>query len=49
MDMMQYQDAWYKVGSSVFNLEILMSKIHLALINQSGKIDVIMKKVKQDR
>jgi len=31
MDMMQYQYVWHKVGSSVFNLEILMSKMHLAL------------------
>jgi len=33
--MMQYQYMWYKVNSSVFNLEILMSKIHLTLIDHS--------------
>jgi len=33
MDMMQYQYVWHKAGSSVFNLEILMSKM-LALIDQ---------------
>jgi len=30
MNMMQYQYAWHKAGSSVFNLEILMSKMYLA-------------------
>jgi len=33
MDMMQYQ--WQQAGSSVFNLEILISKMHLALVDQS--------------
>jgi len=35
MDMMQYQYMWHKADSNVFNLEILMSKMHLTLINQS--------------
>jgi len=28
---------WHKAGSSIFNLEILMSKMHLALVDQSLK------------
>jgi len=48
MDMMQYQYIWHKAGSNVFNLEIFMSKIYLALVDQYGKIDKIMEK-KQDR
>jgi len=32
---MQYQYVWHKADSSIFNLEILMSKMHLALIDQS--------------
>jgi len=35
MDMMQYQYVEHKVGSNVFNLEIFMSKRHLALVDQS--------------
>jgi len=35
MDMMQYQYVWHK--ASVFNLEILMSKMHFALVDQSLK------------
>jgi len=35
MFMMQYQYVWHKAGSSVFNLEILMSKMYLALVDQS--------------
>jgi len=35
MFMIQYQYVWYKTGSSVFNLENLMSKMHLALVDQS--------------
>jgi len=35
MDMMQYQYVWHKANSSVFNLEILMSKMHFALVDQS--------------
>jgi len=35
MDMMQYQYVWHKASSSLFNLEILMSKMHLALVDQS--------------
>jgi len=31
-DMMQYQYVWHKTGSSIFNLEILMPKMHLALV-----------------
>jgi len=31
---MQCQYVWHKAGSSVFNLEILMSKMHLALVDQ---------------
>jgi len=35
IDIMQYQYVWNKTGSNVFNLlEILMSKIHLSLVNQ---------------
>jgi len=37
-----------QAGSSVFNLEILMSKMHLALVDQSWKVDEIMEKVEQD-
>jgi len=37
MDMMQYQYVWRKAGSSVFNLKILMSKMHFALVDQSLK------------
>jgi len=33
--MMQYQYVWHKADSSVFNLEILISKMHLALVDQS--------------
>jgi len=35
MNMMQYQYMWHKADSSVFNPEIFMSKMHLALIDQS--------------
>ncbi|KAK1130796.1 hypothetical protein K0M31_018905 [Melipona bicolor] len=35
MDMMKYQEMWYKASSSIFDLEILTSKIHLALVDQS--------------
>jgi len=34
MDMIHYQYACHKAGSSVFNLEILMSKMHLVLIDK---------------
>jgi len=47
--MMQYQYVWHKTGSSVFNLEILMSKMYLAGRPITGKVDEIMEKVKQDR
>jgi len=49
MDMMQYQYVWHKVGSSIFNLEILMSKMHLALVDQSRKVNEIVEKIEQDR
>jgi len=32
MNMMQY--VWHKAGSNVFNLEIFMSKMYLALVDQ---------------
>ena len=35
MNMMQYQYVWHKTDSSVFNLEILISKMYLALVDQS--------------
>jgi len=35
MDIMQYQYAWHKADSSVFNIEILISKMHLTLVDQS--------------
>ena len=38
----QYQYVWHKASSSVFSLEILMSKMHLALV------DEIMEKIEQD-
>ena len=34
MDMMQYQYVWYKAGLSLFNVEIFISKMHLALVDQ---------------
>jgi len=38
MNVMQHdQYMWHKADSSVFNLEILMSKMHLALVDQSLK------------
>jgi len=49
MDMMQYQYVWHKTGSSIFNLEILMLKMYLALVDQSLENDEIMEKVEQDR
>jgi len=30
-----YQYMWHKAGSNVFNLKILMSKMHFALVDQS--------------
>jgi len=35
MDKKEYQYVWHKAVSSVFNLEILMSKMHLILVDQS--------------
>jgi len=49
MDMMQYQYVWHKANLSVFNLEILMSKMHLAGRPFTGKVDEIMEKVEQER
>ena len=47
MDMMQLR---VTAGSSVFNLEILTSKMHLVLIDRiAGKVDEIMEKMEQDR
>jgi len=37
MDIMQYQYVWHKADSSVFNLEILISKMHFTLVDQSLK------------
>jgi len=49
MDM-QYQYKWHKTNSNVFNLEILMSKMHLALVDQSLEKSIkSWKKVEQDR
>jgi len=31
----QYQYVWHKAGLSFFNLKIFMSKMHLALLDQS--------------
>jgi len=45
MDIMQYQYVWHKAGSSVFNLEIFMSKVHLALVDQSLKKSKSWKKL----
>jgi len=33
----QYQYVWHKAGSNVFNLKILMSKMHLALVPNHWK------------
>jgi len=49
MFMMQYQYVWHKAGSNVFNLEILMSMMHFALVDQSRKVDEIMEKVERKR
>jgi len=35
MDMVQYRYVWHKADSNVFNLEIFMSMLHLALVKQS--------------
>jgi len=44
MDMIQYQYVWHKIGSSVFNLEILMLKMHRSDRPITGKVDEIMEK-----
>jgi len=49
MNMIQYQYVWHKAGSKDFNLEIFISKTHLALADQSLEKSEIMKKVEQDR
>ena len=35
MDMIQYRYVLHKASSNIFSLKILMSKMHLALVNQS--------------
>jgi len=49
MDIIQYQYVWHKAGSSLFNPETFMSKMHFAGRPFTGKVDEIMEKVKQDR
>jgi len=45
LDIMQY--VWHKADSSIFDLEILMSKMHFALVDSQWKVDEI-EKVGQD-